>query len=143
VLRIGVLCSVVLLACACGGADDDGQSEEPVAPPPKETPTNLQITIWPSGQKGPYTQWTLTCPAGGTLPNAGEACRRLSELGDRAFAPIPKDVVCADIYGGPQVAEVKGSFEGRYVEARYTRTNACEMERWERIKFLLASSGPT
>jgi hypothetical protein len=142
VLRIGVLCSVVLLACACGG-DDDGQSDEPEAPSRMETPTNLQITIWPSGQDGPYTQWTLTCPPGGSLPNAAAACRRLNTLGNRAFAPTPKDVVCADIYGGPQVAEVKGSFEGRLVEARYSRTNACEIERWERVKFLLASSGPT
>jgi subtilisin inhibitor-like len=143
VLRIGVLCSLVLLACACGGGDDGSESEEPVAPPPKETSTNLQITIWPSGRDGPYTQWTLTCPPGGSLPNAAAACRRLNALGNRAFAPTPKDVVCADIYGGPQVAEVKGSFQGGNVDARYTRTNACEIERWERVKFLLASSGPT
>jgi hypothetical protein len=140
VLRFGVVCLIALLASACGGSgDEEGDDSRPS----KEGGTNLEIRVWPSGQEGALTLWTLTCPAGGTLPDAAQACERLDELGAKAFAPTPKDVLCADIYGGPQVAEVTGTFEGRPVNARFTRTNSCEIERWKRVEFLFAQSGPT
>jgi hypothetical protein len=142
VLRVGPLALLVLLASACGG-NGDGDDGDGVRTPPPAPATNLQIQIWPQGRDGPFTMWTLTCPGGGSLPNAEEACRRLSELGDRAFAPTPKDMACAEIFGGPQVAEVRGTFDGAPVQARFSRNDACEMERWKRVEFLFAESGPT
>jgi hypothetical protein len=45
-------------------------------------------------------------------------------------------VACTEIYGGPQVAEVRGTFKGRRIQARFTRANGCEIDRWDRHRFL-------
>jgi hypothetical protein len=101
------------------------------------TATDLRITAWPQGpgEEGART-WRLRCnPAGGTLPRAAGACRRLAAL-ERPFAPVPKDVGCTQIYGGPQVARVIGMLRGRRVWATFKRTDGCEIARWNRVGFL-------
>ncbi len=98
--------------------------------------TALSIAFSPGGG-GTAEHWTLRCaPAGGTLPRAAEACRRLAALAN-PFAPVPKDAVCTQIYGGPQTARVTGRFRGRFVWVRFTRRNGCEIARWNRVRFLL------
>jgi hypothetical protein len=104
---------------------------------------DLRITYWPRGQgTGAVFRWTLRCgPTAGTLPRPVQACRRLAGL--RApFAPLPKGVACAQIYGGPQVAVVSGTFRGRRVWARFSRTDSCRIERWERVRFLFVQAYP-
>ncbi|MGH2920610.1 MAG: SSI family serine proteinase inhibitor [Gaiellaceae bacterium] len=96
----------------------------------------LEIDVRHRGTDGPVRSWTLRCPPGGTLPAPERACSRLDAMGTDAFRPIPRNVACAELYGGPQVAEVNGTFEGRPIRARFSRTNACEIDRWERHKFL-------
>ena len=49
---------------------------------------------------------------------------------------MPKDVACTEIYGGPQEADVRGTFRGRPVDAHFSRTNGCEIERWDTVQFL-------
>jgi hypothetical protein len=97
----------------------------------------LSITVWPAGRDGPAHTWTLRCgPAAGTLPHALRACTRLRAL--RApFAPVPRDVACAQIYGGPQEALVRGTFRGRRVAARFNRRDSCQTARWNRVALLL------
>jgi hypothetical protein len=130
VLRLSLLLGVAVIACGCARSTSEGETSA-------EAPaTELEISVWRSGPDGPMQTWTLRCPGGGDLPRAADACERLAELGSRAFAPTPKDMVCAQIYGGPQEAEVRGTFEGRPVEARFSRRDACEIERWERVAFL-------
>jgi hypothetical protein len=99
--------------------------------------TNLRIVAWPSGPEGEgVLAWRLRCdPAGGTLPRAAVACRQLGALA-RPFAPVPKDLGCTQIYGGPQVARVTGTFERRRIWARFKRTDGCEIARWNRHRFL-------
>jgi hypothetical protein len=99
--------------------------------------TDLRIAVWPSGPDGEGAlAWRLRCdPVGGTLPRAAAACRRLRAL-ERPFAPVPKDVNCTQIYGGPQVARVTGTFARRRVWARFKRTDGCEIARWNRVRFL-------
>jgi hypothetical protein len=99
--------------------------------------TNLRITVWPQGPSEEGAQvWRLRCgPAGGTLPRPGAACARLARL-ERPFAPVPKDMACTQIYGGPQVARVTGTFRGRRVWATFKRTDGCEIARWNRVRFL-------
>lgn len=98
--------------------------------------TELEISFWPGGMGRPVRTSTLECPPDGPRTYSEAACARLEELGDEAFKPLARNIACAQIYGGPQVAEVRGTFDGRPVEARFTRTNACEMERWTRHDFL-------
>jgi hypothetical protein len=118
------LCSIVIvtglgLAASAGAAD------------------RLRIVVWPHGTTSHVrVTWTLHCnPAGGTLPKAGRACKALGSL-SRPFAPVPAGVACSQIYAGPQVALVTGSFRGRGVWARFRRTDSCQTERWNRVAFL-------
>jgi hypothetical protein len=53
------------------------------------------------------------------------------------FAPTPPGVACSQIYGGPQTAVVTGTLAGRGLWARFARRDGCEVERWNRIAFLL------
>jgi hypothetical protein len=97
--------------------------------------TSLEISISLGVKDAPTKLWTLRCPTGGTLPDAARACVRLDELDD-PFGPLPKDVACTEIYGGPQVADVQGTFRGEPVNTRFTRTNGCEIARWNSVRFL-------
>jgi hypothetical protein len=81
-------------------------------------------------------EYTLRCnPVGGTLPHRAAACRKLAGL-KAPFAPVPKNVACTEIYGGPQVALVTGRFRGRSVRAAFNRRDGCQIERWNRVAFL-------
>jgi hypothetical protein len=99
--------------------------------------TVLQIKAWPNG-KGRATprEWRLHCDlAGGTHPAPEKACEQLFGLDD-AFAPTPGDAVCTELYGGPAVAEIEGLFRGETVDATFSRSDGCEIARWDRHAFL-------
>lgn len=98
-------------------------------------PTALTVTYWPNEAVPAESRtWTLRCsPPGGTLPQPARACRRLARLGSAAFAPVPADTACTTIYGGPQVALVRGVLRGRRVWARFLRRDGCEIARWDRL----------
>jgi Subtilisin inhibitor-like len=100
----------------------------------------LTITVWPNGREaGAARVRTLRCsPAGGTLPRPGVACRRLAAL-QQPFTPVPPDVVCTQVFAGPQEALVTGTFLGRKVWARFNRRNGCQTDRWNRHAFLFAA----
>jgi hypothetical protein len=128
------LAVVVLAAFAAGGCMGP-QNMRGVTRAPS---TELEISLSPGGD-AVTRLWTLRCPSGGTLPNPAEACRRLAEL-DHPFAPVPKSAACTLIYGGPQTAEVSGTFKGRTVNAHFSRGNGCEIARWNRVRFLFIGS---
>lgn len=100
--------------------------------------TDLKISYWPEGRAaGPARSWTLRCaPAGGTLPRPGAACQKLSEM-KSPFAPIPRDAVCTEQYGGPQVALITGKFRGNRIWAQLQRRNGCEIARFKQLVFLV------
>ena len=105
--------------------------------------TSLTITYMAdSARPAEAVRWTLRCdPPGGTHPRRAAVCRQLARLGWRAFGPAPRDTACADIFGGPQVALVRGRVAGRPVWARLSRIDGCQMERWRRIPSLLPAGG--
>lgn len=108
--------------------------------------TSLRVTYWKdSAQPAATVTWTLRCaPAGGTLPRPDRACARLATGGAKLFAPLPKNIVCTEIYGGPQKARVVGTVSGRRVWATFTRTNGCHIDRWQRVSpWLLPPGGIT
>jgi hypothetical protein len=107
--------ALAALAAACGS--DAGSAA--AAPSGR-----LTITVWPQGQE-----------AGGTHPHPARACSRLAALAD-PFRPVPRDAVCTEIYGGPQEALVTGTYRGHRVNARFSRTNGCEIARWNRVAVL-------
>ena len=130
-MRVVVLALALLALPACGGQSDSGGSTAGAA--------SLDISISLGGKDTPTKLWTLRCPTGGTLPDAASACTNLDRLDD-PFGPVPKSVACTEVYGGPQVADVQGTFRGKPVKTRFARTNGCEIARWNRVRFLFPSS---
>jgi subtilisin inhibitor-like len=100
--------------------------------------TRLEISISIRGSEAPTKVWTLNCPAGGTLPHPARACRKLEQL-RRPFA-LPKVRLCTQVYGGPEIADVRGVFHGRPVKAHFDHGNGCEIARWNRLRFLFPRS---
>ncbi len=105
--------------------------------------TALRVTYWQdSAAPAMSVTWTLRCdPAGGTLPRPARACARLAAGGAKLFAPLPRNIACTEIYGGPQRARVVGTVDGRRIWATFARTNGCEIGRWQRISPWLVPPG--
>ena len=106
---------------------------------------SLLVTYWKDGADAKETStWTLRCPPGGTLPRPAAACKRLARGGRMLFAPLPKGIVCTEIYGGPQKARVVGTVGGKRIWATFTRQNGCHITRWNRLSpWLLPPGGIT
>ena len=132
-MRFAVLALAALVAAGCMGQGEDSSSGMAGG----ETSLDIEVSL--RGKEAPTKMWTLRCPDGGTLPNPEQACKALDELDD-PFAPVPKDVACTQIYGGPQIATVTGTFRGEPVDAEFSRTNGCEIERWDRVAFLFGTT---
>jgi len=102
--------------------------------------TELTITVSAGRGRGERT-YSLVCdPAGGDHPDPEAACRLLRELKD-PFAPVPPDAMCTEIYGGPQTATVTGRLRGEPVNARFSRTDGCQIARWDKHAALLVEAG--
>ena len=129
-MRLLCLTAVFVAAAVGCGSGNGSAAAEPSA--------RLTITAWPQGRgESAGRQWTLRCgPVGGTHPQRAKACARLSALAN-PFAPVPKDMACTEIYGGPQEALVTGTLRGRKISARFSRTNGCEIARWDRVAVLV------
>jgi hypothetical protein len=140
-MKAAVLALAALVATGCMGRSPSSGSgkAQPVIP----AKTYLRIAVFPNG-KGHPQRYQLWCRGpGGELSSgiakpisAPRACERLVRLWPEGSAPVPKDVACTEVYGGPQVAEVSGMFHGKPVSARFTRTDGCEIARWNRVRFL-------
>jgi hypothetical protein len=126
-VRLAALTLAALALAGCGGKDETSGGTTPT--------TNLQISLSVRNSEQPSKLWTLRCPAGGTLPDAAEACSKLGEIDD-PFAPVPKGTACTQIYGGPELADVSGTFDGKAVNTQFSRGDGCELERWKKVGFL-------
>jgi hypothetical protein len=148
---------------ATGGGDDPVTSPPSVSVPATAKPSSEPSTSGPASGTAPdagavqadltvvvddgtgaSSTWTLTCDGaevGGTLPTAAEACATLAEVGPAAFEEPPADRMCTEIYGGPQTAAVTGTLAGAPVEAALSRTNGCEIGRWDELSALVGPAG--
>lgn len=120
------LVALALALAACGG---DAERERPAAVTPR---TDLRIEVRPRGPEGRVRRDRLRCPGDG----------RCDRLDPRAFAPVPGDVACTEIYGGPATGRVTGRVNGRPIDATFSRVNGCEIARWDRLEWLLGRPGP-
>lgn len=132
-LRLALTLILALSIASCGNATGARRQGSSVA--------RLSITVWPQGKAGAKAVYTLSCPTGkSTLPAARAACNKLSHLGARAFAPVPRGIACTLIYGGPQQALVTGRFADKTIRAVFSRTDGCQIARWSRVAFLFPHS---
>jgi hypothetical protein len=115
--RLLLLPFLLLALVACGGTDvqepGGGSTGAPAAA------TNLVVTVWadPTTSVPPVTT-TLDKASGATLKD---------------FVPTAPDQPCTEIYGGPGKATVMGTLDGKAVNATFTRSNGCEIARWEKM----------
>ena len=140
-MRAAVLiAATVITAVGCGS----GTAATPASSQASSTVTSLAITVWSEGRdQGAPLRLTLHCsPAGGTAQKPAAVCRKLTAM-SKPFAPLAKDTVCTDQYGGPQEAVVAGTFEGRRTWIQLTARNGCEISRWSRLAFLVPGAPGT
>ncbi|WP_062209461.1 SSI family serine proteinase inhibitor [Streptomyces sp. NBRC 109706] len=91
----------------------------------------LVITV--SGTEGSDGTFELTCaPVGGDHPEPAESCAALRGV-ERPFTPVAEGTRCTFLYGGAATARVEGRWQGEVVDAEFTRTNGCEISRWDRL----------
>ncbi|WP_328426280.1 SSI family serine proteinase inhibitor [Streptomyces sp. NBC_00443] len=107
---------------------------------PGRSGDHLTVTVRNAGGGADGT-YELSChPAGGDHPDAAGACAALdrgARWGKDTFAPAERGGFCTMQYGGPATARVTGTWAGRPVDARYDRSNGCEIDRWDRLVPLL------
>lgn len=152
---------LVLLGCliwlaACAPTTPASPGEEPTVTQPSEpTPSATSPTSRPTAQPSPgdeltirydngsgtVSTWTLTCaPAGGNHPDPKAACAAL-QAHEEALQPVPPDRACTEQYGGPDRATITGTWRGKPVNSILSRTNGCEIGRWDALAGLLPRAG--
>jgi hypothetical protein len=132
-MRVTAVALAALAATGCMSRTDSDKATTGLT-------ADLRIEISIRGSEAPTKVWTLHCPPGGTLPDAATACSKLAEVKD-PFAPVPKGTACTQIYGGPEIADVSGTFDGNHVDTQFSRGNGCELERWNKVGFLFPGVG--
>jgi hypothetical protein len=60
--------------------------------------------------------------------DAPELCALVRDILDS-----PGDEVCTQIYGGPQTISITGELDGRGIDLLITRTDGCQIHRYERV----------
>lgn len=133
--RHWLVLTVAVALAGCGGYDDGTHTE------PDGAETALTVTLDP-GDGATVEEWTLTCdPPDGTHPNPPAACATLDEVDPEVLEPVPPDQACTQIYGGPQMAVLSGSWHDEPVETKFSRENGCEIMRWDAMAEVLGDPG--
>lgn len=119
------------------GSEPGASESEPPGPEP-----TADLTVSVSDGNGAVTTSMLTCaPPGGDHPDPAAACAALAVAGTDVFSPPDPDLACTEIYGGPQTASITGTVGGTRVNATFSRTNGCEIARWDALGPILGSAG--
>ncbi|MFF8832156.1 SSI family serine proteinase inhibitor [Streptomyces sp. NPDC015131] len=141
-LRRLVLASAASLA-ALGAAAPAAVALGPLPVPLLAGTDTLTVTVNDSGNPMADGTFDLKCglrTAEGNHPRLQGACDRLDELAEQGkdpFAPVGKDQMCTQQHGGAATAHITGTWQGRQVDARFARTNGCEIARWDTLKPVL------
>jgi hypothetical protein len=98
---------------------------------------SLEVVVRPEGPGGPASRTTIRCARLGPGAPGSPECADLDGLTARRLAPTPAARACAAIFGGPATAVVRGVIEGVDIDARFTLTNSCEIQRWRRNSALV------
>ncbi len=121
---------VVVVALAGCGSDEPNPSA-----PGDDQLAQLVITVDDDGEGGaPARELELNCAE----PTDSTACGAVAGVSARDLAPTPSDTACTQLFGGPETATVKGQIRGEDVNATFSRSDGCEIERWKRVEPLLA-----
>ena len=139
-----VLALLVSMAALSGCGDDD---EEPAAAQTASTPSvgAIELSIRHDDGRGNRETGTLACDgsaprAGGFLTRrstASELCAKARSIKQLLTTQPDKGRACTQIYGGPETAHITGTIDGVRVDRRFSRTNGCEIDDFNRAGELL------
>lgn len=135
-LALGVAALALAAVSACGSDGSDAASPGDDASTGSGTSgTGTALTIEVSPGDGARTStYDLRCdPPGGDHPQPEQACDAIAAAGVDVFDPVPSDQSCTQVFGGPQTATITGTYAGRTVDATFSRSDGCEIDRWERL----------
>ncbi|MFI0369411.1 SSI family serine proteinase inhibitor [Actinomadura sp. 1N219] len=129
--------AMVLSLAACGDEQAKGTpADKPsgtTSVQPSGTPADTLTINVKASKEAPAKTWTLNCePPGGDHPKVADACAALTKAKD-PFKPVPKEQQCTMIYGGPELATVKGTWQGKEINAEFSRDDGCQLHRWEQV----------
>jgi hypothetical protein len=143
-VRRRVLCFVSLAAGLMS-------SSPAVAVDAADTQLEIEIRRSPDAAAEHYV---LRCsPPGGTVRNPTAACQRIADavatgttVRESGPAKPSRDGaiinLCSQIYGGPEVARIRGRWLGGPIDARLTRENGCTMSSFDATMELLGVPSP-
>jgi len=96
------------------------------------------IRVDPDGSgSGRAKETRLRCSSAGE----SAACAEAAGLAPADLAKADPGAACTDLFGGPETAHIVGQLRDRPVDARFTRSNGCEIARWEKVAPLLKAAG--
>jgi hypothetical protein len=124
---------VLLAAVASAGCGEDKDGTGRYGP----QAANLDVVVRPDGPGGPERSNTIQCARFGPGAPGSPECGDLEGFTARDLAPTEPGTACAAVFGGPATASVRGAVLGRQVDARFTLTDSCEIDRWRRNSVLL------
>ena len=118
------LTALVLLVAGCGDEEDAASGD-----PSGDGDAELTVTLDPDGPGGPEKEASeeVSCEEASEDPG----CRAVQDLDASDFDPPPADQPCTEIFGGPDVATVTGELDGERIDAELSRSNGCEIERFD------------
>jgi hypothetical protein len=131
------LVALTVLVTGCAASTTAGPAPAPASSTSRLPPNDLLVEIHRGGSS-PTESYRLTCgtTVAGNHPAGAAACAHLFGLA-HPFAPIPADLMCTQIYGGPQTAHVTGRWKGAAVDLRLSRVDGCRIEQWNSLGPLL------
>ena len=141
---------VVSVAASCGESTTPADTTAVASTLPSDVPTSLTITVGTAGEPALATA-TLEIAADGTASGTGflAAPQRAADAAVLLENPAavkrlkegpPPGQACTEIYGGPDTATVRGTFQGGAVEQDFHRSNGCGISDWELFVPLLGRS---
>ena len=113
---------------ACGEPDPAPRESEPRG--------GADLTVTFSYPRERTVEYKCSVEASASAARCGED--ELERLHDLLLEPRDGTRACTLIYGGPQVAEVSGTLQGKRVSARFTRQDGCAMADYDALAAVLA-----
>lgn len=132
---------VVALALSAGCENDDGITDSSTT---KDAPgavtgtgafedleASLEVTYTRTGKAADEVEFRVECPA--EEPAAATRCAALQADPQMFDEPEGEgEVACTEQYGGPEEAHVRGTINDDEIDTTLTRTDGCEISRWNR-----------
>lgn len=117
---------VTLIGSAC--ADQPSPPAEPTAPV-------TELAVRYSDAAGKVTTFTVDCTSTprGSVDDPGHSCDLLADAPEQLFQPVPEGKACTLLYGGPEQARVSGRLRGRPIDSTFTRSDGCQIDRWQQL----------